>query len=184
MLLTVFDSACLRHSTVLLSSKCRERGIPHIQPETLIWGQTCSSEAPGPGIALAGNDGHVQCVQAGTAAGAWWRKRPEEHRCTDEALMHPTSINKHNIPYRQAKGVFASPRSSRGAGSRHNEGQKHRLLVRRCGMLRPQRHTHATLSDQNKMTCVHLYMNSKFGDSRPGSTPQLNATARRNSRQC
>ncbi len=29
----------------------------------------------------------VQCMRAGTAAGAWWRQRPERHRCTDEALM-------------------------------------------------------------------------------------------------
>ncbi len=49
-----------------------ERNLPHIQPERLISGQTCSPEAPGPGIKLAGNDGDVQCMRASMAAGSWW----------------------------------------------------------------------------------------------------------------
>ncbi len=64
-----------------------KRELPHIQPETFDLGQTCSPEAPGPEIQRVGNDVDVQCMRAGTVAGAWWRQRPERHRCTDETLM-------------------------------------------------------------------------------------------------
>ncbi len=43
---------------------CLER--VHIQPERLIWGQTCSPETPGPGLERVGNDVDVQCMRAGS----------------------------------------------------------------------------------------------------------------------
>ena len=79
----------------------RKRELPHIQPERLIEGQTCSPE-----IELAGNDGDVQCMCAGTAAGAWWRQRPEGHYCcTNEALMQAIDTS---TTYRQAKRVHGA----------------------------------------------------------------------------
>ena len=44
-------------------------------------------------------------MRAGTAAGAWWRQRPEGHRCTDEALMQ--AIHTSTI-HRQAKRAHSA----------------------------------------------------------------------------
>ena len=71
---------------MLQAQYTRERELPHIQPERLIQGHTCSPEAPGPGIELACTDVDAQCIHAGMAAGATRRQLPEGHRCTDRAL--------------------------------------------------------------------------------------------------
>ncbi len=54
----------------------RVSNLPHIQPETTVYGQTCSQEASGTGIELSGSDADVRYMRVGTAAaGTCYRTR-------------------------------------------------------------------------------------------------------------
>ncbi len=106
------------------------------------------------------------CVRAGTAAGAWWRERPERHRCTDDALMQAIhtsmAITASKVCTVRIADVLITAPSYMGPHLGGSSPQYNpRIVIAAWGQyIQPGFHLHVCSRERNNIPPTSIYLSS------------------------